>query len=122
MTNPLASIIALVACLFSMALASAQELRPAVHPYLSADVIVVIKPGVDQSLSSALPYAREVSGTVVMAERGWLDLPIVVPPGMVVSSLKQNVRVKVLLKRSADGRSYYPIGVFPADYIHGAKR
>ena len=116
------TILRFMAFAFLLSTASAEELRPAVHPYLSADVIVVLKPGVDQALSSASGYGREVSGTALVVERGYLDLPIIVPPGMVISELRQNVRVKILLKRSADGQSYYPIGVFPADYIHGERR
>ena len=111
-----------IAFAFLLSTANAEELRPAVHPYLSADVIVVIKPNVNQALSSVSASGREVSGTALVVERGYLDLPIIVPPGMVISELRQNVRVKILLKRSEDGRYYYPIGVFPADYIHGEKR
>ena len=113
---------AVIALAFLLSTANAEELRPAVHPYMLADVIVVIQPNVNQALSSASAYGREVSGTALVVERGYLDLPIIVPPGMVISELRQNVRVKILLKRSEDGRSYYPIGVFPADYVHGEKR
>ena len=111
-----------IAFAFLLSTANAEELRPAVHPYLSADVIVVIKPNVNQALSSVSASGREVSGTVLVVERGYLDRPIVVLPGMVVSELKQGVRVKLLLKRSADGQSYYLIGVFPPDYIYGERR
>ena len=98
------------------------ELRPAVHPYLSADVIVVLKPSDNHALNSASSVSRGISGGVVATERGHLDRPIIVPPGMVVSSLRQGVGVKLLLKLSPDGLSYYVIGVFPADYVHGEKR
>mgnify|MGYP001578401162 CR=1 FL=1 len=115
-------VLALLLGLSSAAVGNDFELRPAIHPYLLADVIIVLKPGVDQALSSASGYGREVSGTVVATERGYLDRPIVVLPGTVVSELKQGVRVKLLLKRSADGQSYYLIGVFPPDYIYGERR
>ena len=98
------------------------ELRPAVHPALAADVIVVFRPAADHALSSASIHGRNVSGAVMATERGYLDRPIVVPPGMVVSALKQGVRVKLFLKLSPDGQSYYVIGIFPPDYIHGVRR
>ena len=115
-------VVASLTLLLLSSIAGGFELRPAVHPYLSADVIVVLKPSVDHALNAASSESRGVSGSVVTVERGYLDRPIVVPPGVMASKLREGASVKLLLKRSPDGQSYYLIGVFPADYVHGEKR